>query len=157
MRGSCLQTGGVGGGGHSPPLVPRRLVRVWRRCGQRPLPSGLRPTSPSPQVSAGQGEKYTRLELQRRYRGDALEALCGMTPFCRKAPHERKAALRRAADAADAADTAAAADAAADAAAAAGGGADGGGGLDVTLDVITSTHRVWLGTGGFAECPEALY
>ena len=71
-----------------------------------------------------------------------------MTPFCRKAPHERKAALRRAA----------AADAAANAAGGgADGGADGGGGLDVTLDVITSTHRVWLGTGGFAECPEALY
>ena len=110
-----------------------------------------------PALSEAQ-KKMLRLHLQQsRHMQHQLSvweepapSVLGLTP-----PSAAEAAAAADADA-DIAD-ADAADAAADAAAAAGGGADGGGGLDVTLDVITSTHRVWLGTGGFAECPEALY
>eukprot|EP00962_Isochrysis_galbana_P043637 scaffold16692_cov91-Isochrysis_galbana.AAC.1 len=95
------------------------------------------------QFAAGQGEMYCRFCSQERYRGAMLLDLLEMTSFCRRASPERLQAMRQHAGA--------------------GGQSEGADAEDhghekaVTVDIITSTHRVWLGTGGFAESPGNLY
>jgi hypothetical protein len=95
------------------------------------------------QFAAGQGEMYCRFTSQERYRGDMLLDLLQMTSFCRRASPERQEAMRRHAGVGSRSEG--------------GEGGEQGRGMAVTVDIITSTHRVWLGTGGFAEMPDNLY
>ena len=75
---------------------------------------------PPKELTQGFGENYRRLRSTELFRGEQAAALLAMTPFVRRAPPERLAAMRELA-AAD--------------------------GLQTTVDVILSTHRVWLGAG----------
>ena len=81
----------------------------------------------------GLAEQYGRCRTTETYRGDVAAALLEMTPAVRRADDARRAEL--------------AAAAASEA------------GLATEVDFIFTTHRVWLGTGGYAERddPDALY
>jgi len=109
---------------------------VVARAGPRHLKelralSGAPTFSEPKQFAAGQGELYCRFASEERYRGEVLLHLLETTPFCRRASPERQAAMRRYAEDEE--------------------------GLLLTVDIISTTHRVWLGTGGFAEKPDNLY
>mmetsp|Transcript_6632 Transcript_6632/g.20674 ORF Transcript_6632/g.20674 Transcript_6632/m.20674 type:complete len:111 (+) Transcript_6632:407-739(+) len=104
------------------------------------------PATPK-QFSAGQAEMYCRFTSQERYEGEVLLDLQNMTPFYRRSkPYANANKIRdRSSLALDARTM---------------GGQAGVATLepiDLTVDIIASTHRVWLGTGGFAEKPEELY
>ena len=87
----------------------------------RPL-AGAPAWRPPKEGSQGFGENYVRLTTEETYRGEVAAALLGMTPFVRRADDAQRAALHEM--------------------------ATSEAGLRVTADVIVSTHRVWLGTGG---------
>ena len=83
--------------------------------------AGEEPWRPPKELTQGFGENYLRVRSQECFQGAAASSLLEMTPFVRRAPQERRAALQALA---------------------------ASGGLETTVDVIISTHRVWLGTGG---------
>ena len=126
------------------PSAWEEVLRVLRpggacivaRAGSSHL-DGLRvaPARDAPkQFSAGLAEQYGRCRTTETYRGDVAAALLEMTPAVRRADDARRAEL--------------AAAAASEA------------GLTTEVDFIFTTHRVWLGTGGYAERdddPDALY
>jgi TPP-dependent pyruvate/acetoin dehydrogenase alpha subunit len=86
---------------------------------------------------------YCRFSRQERYHGAMLLDMLEMTSFCRRASPECLQAMRQRAGAGGQSRSV--------------GAEDQGLGMAVTIDIITSTHRVWLGTGGFAERPDSLY
>jgi len=78
-------------------------------------------TTPRPpkQFTAGLAENYARLRTERAiYSGEKASNLLEMTPFVRSAPAHVKERLHSLSE------------------------------LTTTVDIIMSTHRVWLGTGG---------
>ncbi|KAL1510175.1 hypothetical protein AB1Y20_006505 [Prymnesium parvum] len=83
--------------------------------------AGAAPWRPPKELTQGFGENYCRVRTKERVEGVALESLLQMTAFVRDAPPERQAALQRVVES---------------------------GGMELTVDVIVSTHRIWLGTGG---------
>ena len=83
--------------------------------------AGEEPWRPPKELTQGFGENYLRVRSQERYQGDTAVSLLEMTPFVRHAPAERRDAMHALA---------------------------AGDGIETTVDVIISTHRVWLGTGG---------
>jgi 23S rRNA (guanine745-N1)-methyltransferase len=83
--------------------------------------AGARGRASGPRESAaGLGENYVRVRTVEEYGPDAASALLAMSPFVREAHEERRRELEASAAA----------------------------GCTTTVDLIVSTHRVWLGTGG---------
>ena len=74
------------------------------------------------QYPAALAENYLRVRTDETLRGDAATSLLEMTPFVRNAPPEQRSSLHAQ--------------------------VAGGTPLRCTVDLIVSTHRVWLGTGG---------
>jgi len=70
------------------------------------------------EFSAGLAEKYLRLRTLETLRGEQARHLLAMTPFVRQAPPEARQRLEGAEE------------------------------LTTTVDMIVSTHRVWLGAAG---------
>ena len=104
----------------------RRHLNELARAAGEPAPDAAEPK----QVAAGLAENYVRATSEEAYAGPAAASLLEMAAGMGYAAKPDELLVTDA-----------------------GGGADGGGesirlAKPVTVDVIVSTHRVWLGTGG---------